>query len=201
MCFGWQETWALESRIHVRGRAKREWMSWKNKMWSEVAYRAYLQVRKERCGGESPGDLSLLPWSTSICDFWRDANIQREHLGLQVLFFWMIQNKNDPSLSPLGRCCSWSGAGACQMGPYTGSELKVRGSWNLLDTTDLFSLSLTQVKKAFQGIFWLSSGKESACKSGDAKDLGSIPGSGRFPRGGNGNLSQYSFIIIIIIEW
>ena len=28
-------------------------MSWKNKMWSEVAYRAYLQVRKERCGGES----------------------------------------------------------------------------------------------------------------------------------------------------
>ena len=35
---------------------------------------------------------------------------------------------------------------------------------------------------------WLS-GKESACNAGD---LVSIPGSGRFPRGGNGTLLQYS---------
>ena len=33
-----------------------------------------------------------------------------------------------------------------------------------------------------------SVGKESACNAGD---LGSIPGSGRFPGGGNGNLLQY----------
>ena len=35
-----------------------------------------------------------------------------------------------------------------------------------------------------------SDGKESACSAGD---LGSIPGSGRSPGGGNGNPLQYSF--------
>ena len=34
-----------------------------------------------------------------------------------------------------------------------------------------------------------SVGKQSAC---NAEDLGSIPGSGRTPGGGNGNLLQYS---------
>ena len=34
-----------------------------------------------------------------------------------------------------------------------------------------------------------SDGKESACNAGD---LGSIPGLGRFPGGGNGNPLQYS---------
>ena len=34
-----------------------------------------------------------------------------------------------------------------------------------------------------------SAGKESACNAGD---LGSIPGLGRSPRGGHGNLLQYS---------
>ena len=38
---------------------------------------------------------------------------------------------------------------------------------------------------------WLS-GKESACNAGDAGDEGSIPGLGRSPGGGNGNLLQYS---------
>ena len=38
---------------------------------------------------------------------------------------------------------------------------------------------------------WLSE-KESACKGGDAGDVGSIPGSGRSPGEGNGNLLQYS---------
>ena len=37
---------------------------------------------------------------------------------------------------------------------------------------------------------WLS-GKESACNAGDAGDEGSIPGLGRSPGGGNGNLLQY----------
>ena len=36
---------------------------------------------------------------------------------------------------------------------------------------------------------WWLSGKESACNAGDA---GSIPGSGRSPGGGNGNLLQHS---------
>ena len=37
-----------------------------------------------------------------------------------------------------------------------------------------------------------SAAKESACNAGDAGDLGSIPGLGRFPGAGNGNPLQYS---------
>ena len=37
-----------------------------------------------------------------------------------------------------------------------------------------------------------SMGKKSACNAGDIGDSGSIPGWGRFPRGGNGNPFQYS---------
>ena len=37
-----------------------------------------------------------------------------------------------------------------------------------------------------------SDGKESACKAGDAGDVGWIPGLGRSPGGGNGNPFQYS---------
>ena len=36
------------------------------------------------------------------------------------------------------------------------------------------------------------SGKESACSAGDTADIGSIPGSGRSHREGNGNPFQYS---------
>ena len=39
------------------------------------------------------------------------------------------------------------------------------------------------------GLPWWIRGKESACSAGDT---GSIPGSGRSPRDGNGNLLQYS---------
>ena len=41
------------------------------------------------------------------------------------------------------------------------------------------------------GLPWWSSGKESACKAGD---LDSIPGLGRPPGEGNGNLLQYSYL-------
>ena len=41
----------------------------------------------------------------------------------------------------------------------------------------------------FTGLPWWLSGKESAC---NARDLGLIPGSGRSPGEGNGNLLQYS---------
>ena len=34
--------------------------------------------------------------------------------------------------------------------------------------------------------------KNLLANAGDARDTGSIPGSGRFPEGGNGNLFQYS---------
>ena len=35
-------------------------------------------------------------------------------------------------------------------------------------------------------------GKESTCNAGDIGDASSIPGSGRYPGGGNGNSLQYS---------
>ena len=38
-----------------------------------------------------------------------------------------------------------------------------------------------------------SGGKESACNA-DAGDMGLIPGSGRYPRGGNGKSLQYSLL-------
>ena len=38
---------------------------------------------------------------------------------------------------------------------------------------------------------WLS-GRESACNAGDTGDVGSFPGVGRSPGGGNGNPLQYS---------
>ena len=41
-------------------------------------------------------------------------------------------------------------------------------------------------------LFLVAQCKESACNAGDARDLGSIPRSGRSPGGGNGNLLQYS---------
>ena len=34
-------------------------------------------------------------------------------------------------------------------------------------------------------------GKEPACNAGDARDMGSIPGSGRFPGGEHNNPLQY----------
>jgi len=40
---------------------------------------------------------------------------------------------------------------------------------------------------------WLS-GKESTCNAGDARDVGSIPGSGRSPEEGNGNPLQCSWL-------
>ena len=42
------------------------------------------------------------------------------------------------------------------------------------------------------GLPWWLSGKESACNARDTRDVGSIPGSGRSPGGGNGRLLQYS---------
>ena len=45
---------------------------------------------------------------------------------------------------------------------------------------------------------WLS-GKESAANAEDATEASSVPGSGRSPGGGNGNLLQYSFSVFNLI--
>ena len=44
---------------------------------------------------------------------------------------------------------------------------------------------------SFTGFPGVSDGKESTC---NARDLGSIPGLGRFPGEGNGNPFQYSYL-------
>ena len=43
-----------------------------------------------------------------------------------------------------------------------------------------------------EGLLWWLSGTESACNARDTGDEGLIPGSGRYPDGGNGNPLQYS---------
>ena len=40
-----------------------------------------------------------------------------------------------------------------------------------------------------------ATGKEFSCNAGATGDPGSIPGSGRFPRGGHGNSLQYSCVV------
>ena len=39
---------------------------------------------------------------------------------------------------------------------------------------------------------YTTTSKKSSANTGDTRDTGSIPGSGRFPGGGNGNPLQYS---------
>ena len=43
-----------------------------------------------------------------------------------------------------------------------------------------------------QGLPWWLRGKESSCNAGDARDVGLLPGSGRFSAGSHGNPFQYS---------
>ena len=47
----------------------------------------------------------------------------------------------------------------------------------------------TSLRLGFPGV---SVGKESACKTGNTGDTGLIPGTGRSPGGGHGNVFQYS---------
>ena len=68
------------------------------------------------------------------------------------------------------------------MGPHDGISTLIR-----IITRACF-VSLCQMKGLIQ---WLSS-KESTCNAGVAGDVDSIPGSGRFPGGENGNPPQYS---------
>ena len=47
---------------------------------------------------------------------------------------------------------------------------------------------------AFPGFPGGSVGKKSACKAGDIRDAGLIPGLGRSPGGGNSSPLQYSYL-------
>ena len=76
-----------------------------------------------------------------------------------------------------------------------GEEGKWQGEWDLglerlffqMRTVGTFYMSSPRLP-------WWLSGKESACNAGSAGDAGSIPGWGRSPGAGHGNLLQYSFL-------
>ena len=55
---------------------------------------------------------------------------------------------------------------------------------------DYKSYAMSQRSKGFPSDG--SAGKEATCNAGDTGDVGSIPGSGKFPGGRNGNPLQYS---------
>ena len=67
-------------------------------------------------------------------------------------------------------------------------------TWALELSLTLVSASIWEsasVSLGFQTWMWLP-GNESACQAGDTGDVGSIPGSGRYPGEGNGCQLQYS---------
>ena len=64
---------------------------------------------------------------------------------------------------------------------------------NLKESKNLVQEFLeTQEERIYQVIRHPVSGKESACKAGDRRDAGLIPGLGRAPKVGNVNPLQYS---------
>ena len=70
------------------------------------------------------------------------------------------------------------------------SEFSGGNSWSVEKSTDEERQTLARTISATDLVFPSGSdGKESACKAGD---LGSTPGLGRSPGGGNGNRFQYS---------
>ena len=61
-------------------------------------------------------------------------------------------------------------------------------SYKELDTTEATQHSVTSCTQSFL----VAQRKESPVNAGDARDMGSVSGSGRSPGGGNGNPLQYS---------
>ena len=102
------------------------------------------------------------------------------------------------------RACSAGKESACNVGDLgsipglgrspgegNGCPLQYSGLENSLDCV-IHGAAKSQTRLSDFHFHWWLSGKESACKAGDAGDMGSIPGSGRPPGGGNGNPLQCS---------
>ena len=94
------------------------------------------------------------------------------------------------SIPGLGRC---PGEGKCYPLQYPGLEnsmdCRVRGVTKSRTRLSDFHFHFHMILRGFPGD---SVVKESTCQSRDFRDAGSISGSGRSPRGGNGNSLQYS---------
>ena len=70
--------------------------------------------------------------------------------------------------------------------------------WKLKVGVMSFILMIWRKVKLISGLLWWLSAKESAFNAGD---LGSIPGSGRSPEGGNGSPRQYSCLENLMDWW
>ena len=76
-------------------------------------------------------------------------------------------------------------------GEGNGCPLQYSGLENSLDCV-IRGAAKSQTRLSDFHFHWWLSGKESACKAGDAADMGSILGSGRSPGEGNGSPLQCS---------
>ena len=71
------------------------------------------------------------------------------------------------------------------------NKKKKQNKFNKADLTKRKRAIMEIANRSTQGFPGGSTGKESACNAGD---LNSIPGLGRYPRGGHGNPLQYSYL-------
>ena len=129
--------------------------------------------------------MNLKWWNESI-EFKYDGQLQRfdgglfwvllQHPRLQLWWCWEAFHEAIPSVKPSEQQVE-------QMGKFDpGGEVMewFVDSWVFEDCWLVGS-----------GLPWWLSGKESACSAGNARVVGSIPGLGRSPGGGNGNWLQY----------
>ena len=86
-------------------------------------------------------------------------------------------------------------ARTCCPGEYLGPENQPF-TCNHLGAWARHGVSLKEKSITFEGLLWWLGGKESACNAGDAEDSVSIPGWGRAPGGGHGNLLQDSCLLL-----
>ena len=157
-------------------------------------------------------EFESLTSSSRSCPFHKDLRIVRiqfclVHIkaylpGLDKIYKFLKAQLPHPSLEGVVLSClspfqfhrHWNQQHAVLKG--TGAEIN---SWVQFDTVICWFCKLKHITKSLQvsfyslwhnrGFLGSSDGKESACNAGDP---GSVSGSGRSPREGNGNTFQYS---------
>ena len=110
--------------------------------------------------------------------------------------FWKRQNYRERACSGLRGHFNDSGAAQWNLGEHVGNVLCLSCGYTTTTCVKIqtpqkvnFTLCKLQLKNCNKYFPGGSDGKESACNAGG---LGSIPGLGRSPGGGNGNPVQYS---------
>ena len=115
-----------------------------------------------------------------------------------------MANSRDLVMASPGSCYNAPG---CSYGGVRRISMRQHPQWSLLSSRESRWESLTLGQGVMEwfvdswvfedcwlvgsGLPWWLSGKESACSAGNAEVMGSIPGLGRSPGGGNDNQLQY----------